>query len=275
MHSLRSILVHVDPTARAETRLRLACKLAARHQGGHVTGLYGTIPILLDIPFALAASSLTSLAEFDAQWRRDARARFEHATAGARNPVQWSELGDEALYRGFVSRAYCCDLLVLGQFDGGDPEALGVPTDFAASMLVTSGKPGLVVPYAGECEDVGTNVVIAWKPSREAARALACAMPLLLDAHHIHIAGASDDAAAGLDAVEAYLRLHGVTAELHRSPAVDSDHAGEALLSLAADTGADLLVMGCYGHSRARELVLGGASRTVLKCMTLPVLMAH
>ena len=80
---------------------------------------------------------------------------------------------------------------------------------------------------------------------------------------------------AAADSLEGYLRLHGVAAPIQRHGAVASSSAGDGLLSLAADVGADLLVMGCYGHSRARELVLGGASRTVLKSMTLPVLMAH
>jgi nucleotide-binding universal stress UspA family protein len=76
-------------------------------------------------------------------------------------------------------------------------------------------------------------------------------------------------------ALEDYLRLHGVEAPIQRRAAVPSGEPGEGLLSLAADAGADLLVMGCYGHSRTRELVLGGATRTVLQSMTLPVLMAH
>jgi nucleotide-binding universal stress UspA family protein len=74
--------------------------------------------------------------------------------------------------------------------------------------------------------------------------------------------------------IEAYLALHGVQAVLEQQAAVP-DEPGELLLSRAADLGADLLVMGCYGHSRAREFVLGGATRTVLASMTLPVLMCH
>ncbi len=72
-----------------------------------------------------------------------------------------------------------------------------------------------------------------------------------------------------------YLDAHGIATKAERHAAAASEAPGESLLSLAADVGADLLVMGCYGHSRTRELVLGGASRTVLNSMTLPVLMAH
>ena len=112
-------------------------------------------------------------------------------------------------------------------------------------------------------------------PARESAHAVSAAVPFLRLAKGIHLALADDAAAEDADALEGYLRLHGVQAPLRHHAAVLSDEPGAGLLSLAADRGADLLVMGCYGHSRARELVLGGASRTVLNSMTVPVLMAH
>jgi nucleotide-binding universal stress UspA family protein len=83
-----------------------------------------------------------------------------------------------------------------------------------------------------------------------------------------------DDDPDGLN-IERYLRCHGIDAVLHADAGHGADAAGDALLALARDVSADLLVMGCYGHSRARELVLGGATRTVLQSMMLPVLMAH
>jgi nucleotide-binding universal stress UspA family protein len=129
-----------------------------------------------------------------------------------------------------------------------------------------------VIPYADVCPTLGREPLIAWKATREAARAVTAAIPLLQRARQIHLVAEDDGDAPEL---EAYLRLHGVQAPLQRRAAVRAASAGDDLLSLAADAGADLLVMGCYGHSRARELVLGGASRTVLKSMTLPVLMAH
>jgi nucleotide-binding universal stress UspA family protein len=106
---------------------------------------------------------------------------------------------------------------------------------------------------------------------------LMSAVPFLQQAQRIHLVVRQDSnqEGSGASAVETYLKQHRVDAPLKRHTALSSDSVGEALLSLAADTSADLLVMGCYSHSRARELVFGGASRTLLKSMTLPVLMAH
>jgi nucleotide-binding universal stress UspA family protein len=122
----------------------------------------------------------------------------------------------------------------------------------------------------GEFETLGRDVLVAWKPTPEAARAVQAALPLLHAARQVHVAAWGDDPRE----IERLLLLHGIDARYHREPAADA-HVGELLLSRAADLSADLLVMGCYGHSRTRELVLGGASRRVLQSMTLPVLMCH
>jgi nucleotide-binding universal stress UspA family protein len=141
-------------------------------------------------------------------------------------------------------------------------------------VLIESGKPAIVVPAVGSFGTLGERVLIAWKPGRESARALAAAMPILQRAASVHyvVDGRCEWAAAELGGC---LRAHGVKAPLKRHAALDAAAPGESLLSLAADCDADLLVMGCYGHSRAREWAMGGATRTVLASMTLPVLMAH
>jgi nucleotide-binding universal stress UspA family protein len=151
-----------------------------------------------------------------------------------------------------------------------------VATDFNESVLLSCGKPALVIPSIYKAEPIGRTVLVAWKPTRESARALSAALPFLQRAQQVHLALWSEpegDETPGPD-VEASLRRHGVTAIVHRDVARNRD-VGELLLSRAADLGADLLVMGCYGRSRAREWALGGASRSVLQTMTVPVLMAH
>jgi nucleotide-binding universal stress UspA family protein len=133
----------------------------------------------------------------------------------------------------------------------------------------------LVVPFAGELAASPDTMLVAWKPTRECARALAAAIPFLQSARQVHLVEAqADESQATSMRVRDYLYLHGIP-RVHEHARLSQDRAGEALLSLAADCDADLLVMGCYGHSRARELLLGGATRTVLDSMTLPVLMAH
>jgi nucleotide-binding universal stress UspA family protein len=154
-----------------------------------------------------------------------------------------------------------------------------LPFDFVESVVIASGKPALVIPTIRLAEPVGRVVLVAWKETREAARAVSAALPLLQKAGKVHVAIWEDPssvkelAQAPLDIAQS-LRAHGVEAEVHRhGPA--SREVGEFLLSRATDLSADLIVMGCYGHGRAREWVLGGASRTVLQSMTVPVLMAH
>ncbi len=279
MSTLRSILLHLDASPRSAARLLVARELAVTH-GARVTALYAATSSLFDAPFAMvegAAEMVPVLRQIDADRRNTARALFDRSESSIAPPMQWRELENDPLVPGVIRRVLCTDLLVLGQHETSAAEAAGIPPDFIPSVLIGSGRPALVIPYADVCTTMGTTVLIAWKPTRESARALTAALPFLERARQIHLTCEADDGASAREAsaVEDYLRCHGVQAPLRSHVSVLSEAPGEGLLSLAADTSADLLVMGCYGHSRARELVLGGASRTVLKSMTLPVLMSH
>jgi nucleotide-binding universal stress UspA family protein len=172
-----------------------------------------------------------------------------------------------------ISHALCADLLLLGQYDRAN-RYTGVLPDFAPWVVTGSGKPAIVVPYIGARAASFGNVLVAWKSTRESAHALGAAMPLLQRAQRVGVAVDLETTAAQKDLLQSYLRHHGVQVTYHVLPS-GTTTAGEAILSTAADVGADLIVMGCYGHSRAREFVLGGATRTVLGSMTVPVLMAH
>lgn len=279
MNPMRSLLVHIDGSTRVATRLAIARDLAARHQAT-LTALFATTPPPETLPFAYAASavSVNLLQELHTQWLARARQAYDQVVASGSGPIAWAELGGDPVVRGFVEQAWCADLVVLGQADPAEPTGQELPPGFVESVLLDSGKPVLIVPYAGRHQTVGNNVLVAWKASRESARALAASIPLLRDAAQVHVAEwrektpprASGEA---LD-VERYLRLHGVQPTMHRYHDEPAE-VGEMLLSMAADVGADLLVMGCYGHSRTRELVLGGVTRTVLRTMTVPVLMSH
>lgn len=286
---LRSLLVHVDAAPRSAQRLKMAKALAAALQdgpGGLVTALYGVVPLAWQFPSSGmvqgTAATVALLDDLDRR-RRDAALRiFDQArgAGAAEGPhLAWTETGGEILVPGFVSQSFCADALVLGQHDPDEPMVSGVPADFVPSVLLASGKPALVVPYAGEFSVIGQTVLVAWKYSREAARAVASALPLLRRAGRVHVAmspGATERALSrppGHLDILGWLQAHGVKAALHPH-SVTENSPGESLLSVACDLGADLLVMGCYGHSRMREWLLGGASRTVLGGMTLPVWMA-
>ena len=277
MNSLASLLVHVDASARTVIRLWLAHEVAARCSGSQpcsVRALYCTTPSFADMPLAFgagASESVPFLQDLYARRASEARQAFERANAHRTPPMHWLERGGDPVIPTFVQSALYADLMVLGQHVPDEIESLNTPADFVASVLVTSGKPAIVVPAKGRFETLGHKVVLAWKPTPEAARAAAAALPLLERAERIHLVS---DTSCGNE-LEAWLGEHGVQSRIDRHVCVDSESAGERLLSLAADVDADLLVMGCYGHSRARELLLGGATRTVLRSMTLPVLLAH
>ncbi len=279
MSALRSILLHLDASPRSGARLALAHELATRHDA-RVTALYASTPTALSLPLVMAQGAeemLPMLQQLDIDYRDNAKALFDRSESTATQPFVWRELSDGAVIPGVARHALCTDLLILGQHDASDPLTVGVPADFVPSVLLASGRPALVVPWIDIGTTFGQQVLIAWKPTRESAHAITAAIPFLRHSKRIHLTIADEPGAIAEQstALDAYLRLHGVQAPIQHHSPVPAETPGDGLLSLAADVGADLLVMGCYGHSRARELVLGGASRTVLKSMTLPVLMAH
>jgi len=278
MSAIRSILVHVDSSPRSRVRMRYAHALAERYDAS-VTVLFAVTPADLQFPYAAGAgfSMSASQQEFELDRRRSARALFDAARAEPLPRLQWDELRRDEALNVFARRALYCDLLVLGQREPTGEMVPDVPSDFVESVLVDSGKPALLLPYIGAPDRVAQTVLVAWKPTREAARALTAALPLLRGAAQVHLAMWSDDdraAEATSALIQGHLRDHGIHAHVHRYGEAGRD-VGNHLLSMASDLGADLLVMGSYGHSRAREWVLGGATRTVLQSMTVPVLMVH
>jgi nucleotide-binding universal stress UspA family protein len=275
---LKQLLVHLDASPQAAQRLETACRLGQVH-GAAVTALYAVTPAFVELPFApeIGPGVAASLHERDVELRTRARAAFDRVVAAPGMKASWAEVGNEPMMGVFSQQALFADLLVLGQTDPTEKRAEGVPADFVETVLISSGKPVLVLPFIGASSTVGQTVVLAWKPTREAARAVSAALPLLQRAGQVHVLSWSgaDEAVGGHGlSLDGYLQLHGVKAIWHRETQ-EPDLLGELLLSRAFDLEADLLVMGCYGHSRAREWVLGGASRTVLRSMTLPVLLAH
>ena len=276
---LTQLLVHLDATAHTSQRLAVA-RAIAQGRGAALTALYAVTPALVEIPFAPDAGPNVAqvLCELDDERRAKARAEFERANINGLHAA-WAEVRDYPIIPVFARQALYADLLILGQHDASDPASTGVPTDFVESVLAASGKPALLLPYAGAWDSVAEVALVAWKPTREAARAVSAAVPLLQRAERVHIVSWTRDedgniSGDGLD-LDGYLKLRGIEPVWHREGGGEPDSLGDLLLSRAADLSADLLVMGCYGHSRAREWVLGGTSRTILQSMTLPVLMAH
>jgi nucleotide-binding universal stress UspA family protein len=167
------------------------------------------------------------------------------------------------------------DLAVLGQ---AEPDSSSIDDIIAETTLFESGRPIIIVPYIQKGPLKLDKAMVCWDGSRPAARAIGDAMPLLAKAGKVEIVSITDepgkqDTIEGVD-MGRHLARHGLKVEVERIPRGDVDVA-DALLSHAADSGADVMIMGGYGHSRLRQFLLGGVTRSTLRSMTVPVLMAH
>ena len=277
MSAFKSILFHMDGSAGCSARLQIALHLARRHEA-ELKALYA---VALQEPpypdeFGAGIPTATGLSQSEAERLDRAKAVFDTAVASSGQRATWI-VATDFLVRDFTWHAYYADLLVVGQRDPQEPPRVGVPPDFVESVVIGSGKPTLVIPHIGAADPIARVALVAWKETRESARAVAAALPLLQRADRVEVAMWGDLGSTQLrepTGIEAFLQRHGVKARIHRQ-GEDMQQLGEYMLSLVADVSADLLVMGCYGHSRTRELILGGATRTVLNTMTVPVLMAH
>ena len=190
---------------------------------------------------------------------------------------------DEPASVGVPREGRCADLIVAGQDDPKDPDSY-LGDFFPENLVLSCGRPVLLVPNAGNERSTGGRVLVAWDGSREATRAVHDALPFLraaasttiLTVNGMH-AGRDDDERIRLPGADiaTVLARHGVQVEVADTETGAGGSVGEVLLSQVADGGVDLLVMGAYGHARWRELMMGGATRTILKSMTVPVLMSH
>jgi nucleotide-binding universal stress UspA family protein len=277
MDAYHSILVHMDASPRCAVRLALARQLARENDTAALLAMLALEPRPVPDPVPLDMGMPVFRSEVDPDHRRRARDIFDLALGSGDPVMTWVELPPVPPVWGMVQASHYVDLMVLGQRDPDDVLTTDVPRDFAESVVMESGKPTLVIPYAGRFDSIGRNVLIAWRPSRECARAVEAALPLLQRAKRVHAVSWGEDSFGPAETtfgIVRALRWHGVECTAHRY-ADEPEEIGDLLLSTAATEGSDLLVMGCYGHHRLRELLLGGTTRTILRSMTLPVLLAH
>lgn len=223
----------------------------------------------------------TFLDDVRAENQRSAKAaveRFENAAIRHEGISAAAHIFDATIVGGseqFASIARRFDISVVPQ---AEPDKSGVEELITEAALFASGRPVIVVPYIQKEGLKLDHVIVCWDGGRAAARAVADAMPLLTRAGKVEVVIVSSDAPKsdeipGADLGEHFAR-HGIKTEIKQIVAPDNDVAS-TILSYAADFSADFMVMGGYGHSRLKEFVLGGVTRSILDAMTVPVLMSH
>jgi nucleotide-binding universal stress UspA family protein len=272
---ITDLLVHVDTAPSWPARVAAAIALAKAHPA-RIIGL-APRPQMPTV-FAVEGASYAIAAEFQALGERElahCQTSFEQAMAGAGLEAgsEW-RVGEGDAVTALGTAARFADLTVMSQ---GDPDRdTGFGVEFPGDVALASGRPVLVVPFAGWSGELGRRVLVGWNGSREAARAIADAKDILRGAEQVAVLTISEAGireTAGQDLAR-YLTRQGVEAEVV-TLAPGGMNSGELMLRVALERGSDLIVAGCYGHSRLREAVLGGATRSLLRTMTIPVLMSH
>lgn len=288
--TIKSILVPVSGSARDVVALRAAVMLATPF-AAHIDVLFARLSPSEAVPLVGEGMSSTVVDQLmqsaESEWAvraRKARASFDEVVAASRLAELDLPPGPDAVTAAWhevagrqedvvVRACHLTDMVVLARPTPATDELQSTLTLEAAVM--SGGKPVLLAPPALP-ESIGAHMAIAWRDSGDCARAVAGAMPLLRRAEQVTVitAGTARTHAGRAAELVSYLAWHGIAAAEQRiTPGVEG--VGGSLLEAAAQIGADVLVMGGYGHSRMRQLILGGVTRYVLAHAGLPVLMAH
>nr|WP_314544060.1 universal stress protein [uncultured Massilia sp.] len=288
MHSYKTIVVHIDGTPDQERRVALAARLCAAH-GAHLVGSAATGITWLDYTLltrSVGAPALDAGVEFqglrDGAAARLADFREQAARLGVAS-VETRVVEDDARYALLLQSRYA-DLVIVSQDGAGHdpppvPAISGRVRRLPETMALRGARPVLAVPRDGPDGPLDGTIVAGWDGSTPALRAIGGALPLLQRAAAVQLVLVNPDGLSELHGEEPgadmalYLARQGVRVEVVVERTRST--AGQALVRLAGDVGADLMVTGAYGHSRYREWVLGGVTRELLERAPLPLLIAH
>jgi len=274
---IKDIIVNIGIHERSEPTLYYAVSLASAFEA-HVTGIAfaydSTIPIsglgyiraqIIDEPSDNKVAAEAAIDKFKAATARTGVSAEQRMLSASTDSA-----GDR-----FARIARFFDLAIVSQ---ATPDRGGVEAMISESTLFGSGRPVLIVPYIQKAPLKLDRVMICWDGSWPAARAVADAMPFLERAKQVEVVIVTNERGKNneLEGVDMgqHLARHKVNVEIRRIPRGDIDVA-DALLSHAADSGVDFMVMGGYGHSRMREFVLGGVTRSIFHSTAVPTLMSH
>ncbi len=268
----KHILLHLDATDQCDKRVKIALEMAKK-SAAHLTALFcqtdpemsaivGTHPVSDDLR-QLAQKSEEAFKE-------------QAASSGVAHSVKSTLCTSHAqVVQALTWAARTSDMALLGQYDWSK-NYRGLPTDLAENIIIHSGRPVLVIPFAGEFTKIGSRCLVAWNGGREAARALNDAIPLMENAESVEIFAIQKEGVKRPDANDLvdHLAKYGIAAKAAHEMR-DKVSVTNLLLSHAADEATDLIVMGAHGHYGVSHMLRGGNTREILKHMTVPVLMSH
>ena len=276
--SIKDILVQVDNTKACHHRLNVVRNLADRFDS-HVAGMYVSPPIHIPAYTGVAVPTLAVAALQDHQenLEKEARKAFDEMTDAWERKISWNYQESE-IATAITADSGVHDLVVLGQYDNDDDNDINVGV--VDRVVIECGRPVLVIPHShsdtGSDGNIAKRIVVAWNGKRESIRAIHDAMPFLEKAESVNIVSVSQpgyDELPGAGIAE-HIARHGINVETENLPNKGGS-VGEILLDTAKRYSADMIVMGAYGHTRFREMVLGGATHHVLKKSDVLVLMSH
>ncbi len=272
--SYKSILVNLDVDGPIVPVVKAASELAQR-SNARLVGLCAAdayLPVTGPEGATLAAEIWQQIRSDEERRFKLRRKEFEALVAGAVE-TEWRDMLERPSYA-LVQASRIADLVLVQANSGAATKDTTRRID-PGSVVLQTGRPILLIGTAMESR-VGRKVVVAWKDTREARRAVADAMPLLQAADDVVVASVAPTidqwVRESLDDVVAYLAHHGVTA---RSETVESYREAESLVELVDRHDADLVVSGAYGHSRLREWAFGGMTRTLLDEIRLNLFMSN
>jgi nucleotide-binding universal stress UspA family protein len=275
---IRDVLIHADSSDDFESRLTYALTMADKN-GAHLTALYVvpryTAPAYVGVPMDPVIIQQAN----DQEWGREelARKRFTEVATKYDCNTEWrSEEGDPVHHLNVHGRYF--DLTLLSQTDPSLSD--GYFSGLAGDLSIGLGRPCLVLPNGSTTIVYPKRILVAWNGSHASARAINDAMPLLEQAELVEVISL-DSSTSSLDEDDLpasdiclHLARHGVNAEA-KGIQIKGVSKGQTILSHASHIGADMVVMGCYGHSRLREIILGGTTHYILKHMTVPIFLSH
>lgn len=275
---IKDVIVNLTPGAETDPACRYAISLAEAFNA-HITGVAFAYappwpPSIID---GAGSDLYQNMKEQHQKQAKEVAARFEAAARRSQLSAE-TVIPDASLVGSaevFANLARTYDLAVVMQ---PDPDRNDFAQEMVEPVLFAAGRPTLVVPYIQRDGFSVDQVLCCWDGSRAAARAIGDSLPLLMKSKRVSVltvtTGKFDEKDVSGADLATHLARHNINTELVRIPAADIDVAN-AILSHAADTNANMIVMGGFGHSRLRDFVLGGATRGMLESMTLPTLMSH